>query len=194
MKISSNNQGLFTAEKYANKKGQQPGQVIEEGETAMFKQSMLVFSALVLAACAQLSGGIFGDNADLTLDKASAETTGRKPAWDNAILTWAPQQYGSSLYEPVQIFYGDFTDDEATDALAWVMFPSGGNSDMLNVALFRNESGVMVYFRSADDIFGIDPRNVSFTPGRITLTSTMPRPGDPRCCPTGSQNWVIDTK
>ncbi len=160
----------------------------------MFKQSILAFSALILAACAQLSGGILGDNVNLPPDKASAETTSRTPAWDNTILTWARQQYGSSLYEPVQTFYGDFTGDGAADALAWVMFTGGGNSDMLNVALFRNESGVMVYFRSTDDVFGIDPRNVLFTPGRITLTSTMPRPGDPRCCPTGSQNWVIDTK
>jgi hypothetical protein len=94
----------------------------------------------------------------------------------------------------VQTFHGDFTGDGAPDALVWVLYPNGGNSVALDAALFRNEKRRMVYFRSADDVFGTNPRNVAFAPGRITLTTTMPRPGEPRCCPTGSRDWAIDTQ
>lgn len=109
------------------------------------------------------------------------------------ILAWARERLGAAVYEPIAIFRGDFTGDGAADALAWVLYPSGGNSNFLRVELFRDETGRLVHHRSVDDVFGSEPRDVVFVPGRITLTSTMPRPGDPRCCPSGSQDWVIDT-
>lgn len=114
-------------------------------------------------------------------------------AHDDTILAWAREQYGEEVYSPVETFYGDFTGDGLNDALAWILYPSGGNSDYLNVALFRNEAGVMTYYRSIDNVFGSNPRDVVFEKGSIRLTSTMPKPDDPRCCPTGSQDWVIDT-
>jgi len=51
----------------------------------------------------------------------------------------------------------------------------------------------MTYYRSAADVYGGEPRNVVFANGSVTLTSTMPRPGDARCCPTGSEDWTINT-
>jgi hypothetical protein len=98
------------------------------------------------------------------------------------------------VFYPVQTFYGDFTGDGLDDALAWILYPSDGNSDSLDVALFRNEQDQMTYYRSIDDVFGARPRNVVFEQGRINLTTTIPGRGEPRCCPTGSRNWVIDTK
>jgi len=161
----------------------------------MVKQCMLALCAVTLAACAESVDGTSGDGTGAGPHGGSTAATGTPPAGaDNAILAWARLKYGANLHEPVQTFFGDFTGDGVADALAWVLFSSGGNSDMLTVALFRNEGGRMVYHRSADDVFGAEPRNIVFAPGRITLTSTMPQPDDPRCCPTGSQDWVIDTK
>jgi hypothetical protein len=112
---------------------------------------------------------------------------------DDTILRWARERHGEHVYDPVETFYGDFTGDGVNDALAWILYPSGGNSEYLHVALFRNEGDVLAYYRSVDGVFGGNPRAVVFKQGRITLTTTMPNPGDPRCCPTGSQDWVIDT-
>lgn len=122
-------------------------------------------------------------------DGASTVTTAPAGA-ESQIRTWALERHGGQT----QIFFGDFTGDGAPDALAWVLYPTGGNSMALDAALFRNENGRMVYFRSAADVFGSNPRNVVFAPGRITLTTTMPRPGEPRCCPSGSQDWTIQTQ
>ena len=44
------------------------------------------------------------------------------------------------------------------------------------------------------EIFGDAPRDVTFSQGKIEVTTTMPKPGDPRCCPTGSARWTIDRK
>jgi hypothetical protein len=159
----------------------------------MFKHVVMAFSLAVLAGCsppAADGGGVGAGPAE-----AAAQTpTGAPAGAEDAILTWARGQFGqTNLFEPVEIFYGDFTGDGAPDALAWVLYSGGGNSAMLDVALFRNQGGRMTYLRSANDVFGGEPRNVVFANGRITLTSTMPRPGDPRCCPTGSQDWTINT-
>ncbi|NWG52096.1 MAG: hypothetical protein HXY28_00085, partial [Hydrogenophilaceae bacterium] len=109
-----------------------------------------------------------------------------------AILAWARAQYGE-IFEPLNIFYGDFTGDGAPDAFAWVNYPTGGNSAGLDVPLFRNQGGRMVYWRSEQEVFGEQPRNIAFAPGRITLTTSVLRDQDPRCCPTGARNWTINT-
>jgi hypothetical protein len=111
---------------------------------------------------------------------------------DEAINAWANKQYGDDLFG-VEIFYGDFSGDGAPDALARVSYSSGGNSSNAVWPLFRNDGGQMVLARIHEGVYGDEPRNVVFTRGRITLTTRMPRPEDPRCCPTGSQNWTINT-
>ena len=92
----------------------------------------------------------------------------------------------------MQIFHGDFTGDGADDALAWVLSAGGRNADFLDMVLFRNETGRLVYYHSAADVFGSEPCKLVFVPGRITLTLTMPRPGEPPRCPTGPQDWTIN--
>lgn len=141
---------------------------------------MLFLAITALVACLPAKDEVLSDRAE------------GEP--DYAILVWAREQHGEHVYHPVPIFYGDFTGDGVNDALAWVQYPSGGNSDFLDVALFRSEDGRMTYYRSIDHVFGGNPRDVVFERGRITLITTMPNPGDPRCCPTGSQRWVIDTQ
>lgn len=122
-------------------------------------------------------------------DKASGDQA--RQVQDAAILAWAREQHGDPVH--AETFYGDFSGDGVEDALAWILYPSGGNSEFLDVALFRNDGGLMAHYRSIDDVFGGNPRNVVFEQGRITLITTVAKPGDPRCCPTGSREWVIDT-
>jgi hypothetical protein len=129
-------------------------------------------------------------------DAAAAAVSSTEPpaGAEDAIKAWARAQHGTSLIEPVDIFYGDFTGDGAADALAFASFEMGGSGAGLSVALFRNEGGRMAFMRTDDTVFGSEPRNVRFATGRITLTTTMPKPGDPHCCPTGEQDWAINAR
>lgn len=155
----------------------------------MLKHVAMALSLALVTACSPAAAPSAGPS------EAAAQTTAGAPTGaEDAILTWARAQFGANnLFEPVEIFYGDFNGDGAQDALAWVLYSGGGNSALLDVALFRNQGGRMTYYRSAADVYGSEPQNVVFATGRITLTSTMPRPGDARCCPTGSEAWTINT-
>lgn len=155
--------------------------------TAPLKSRALALGVLALLACSPSANHAEGEA--VATDGANPGTTAPAGAEDE-IRAWALERHGGQT----QIFFGDFTGDGAPDALAWVLYSTGGNSSALDAALFRNERGRMVYFRSAADVFGSKPRNVVFAPGRITLTTTMPRPGEPRCCPSGSQDWTIQTQ
>lgn len=156
------------------------------------KHLLLSAFLLGLAACSPATEAASGE-AGVGPAEAAAQPNAAPAGANDAITAWARNQYGAvNVFDPVEIFYGDFTGDGSPDALAWILYSGGGNSAMLDVALFRNEGGRMTYFRSAE-AYGDTPRNVNISVGRITLTSTMPRPGDPRCCPTGSQDWTINT-
>lgn len=80
---------------------------------------------------------------------------------------------------------------EGDVALAVTHYPGGGNSAMIGAGVFRIADGMMT-LAGPVAIYGDDPRDVVFRPDRIEVTTTMPRPGDPRCCPTGSSRWSID--
>lgn len=70
---------------------------------------------------------------------------------------------------------------------------SGGNSFGLNVGLYRHDPEGW-RFLTLLEIFGVEPRDAQFFPGRIVVTTTMPGPNDPRCCPTVPTRWDIDTR
>lgn len=110
------------------------------------------------------------------------------------ITAWARSQRGDYLIEPISMFFGDFTGDGAADGLAFIYSETGGSAVDLTVALFRNQSGRMAHWRNDPTVRGMEPRNVTFAPGEIRVTTTMPQPGDPRCCPTGRQTWTIRTR
>ena len=78
-------------------------------------------------------------------------------------------------------------------ALAIASYPGGGNSAMISGGLFRIDGGKMSLIGPVET-FGDAPRDVTFSQGKIEVTTTMPRPGDPHCCPTGSARWTIDRK
>ena len=145
--------------------------------------------ALTLAACGPSEQG----------DKASsaAPAGNELPAASDAdrdaeILAWARRAHSTNLIEPVTTFYGDFTGDGADDALVFAYFAMGGSGAGLNVALFKNEDGHMAHFRDVDDVFGMEPRDAHFETGKITVSTLMPGPNDPHCCPTQRTPWEID--
>ncbi len=43
-------------------------------------------------------------------------------------------------------------------------------------------------------LYGTSPRDVTIGSREITVTTTMLRDGDPRCCPTESATWFIDPR
>jgi hypothetical protein len=113
---------------------------------------------------------------------------------DAAIGAWARARYGDTLRGEPQIFYGDFTGDGAPDALAWMTYNDGGLHNFGEGVLFRARGGRMVFWRVDETALGEAPRDVTFAPGRITLTTTVLQDGDARCCPTGEQDWTIETR
>ena len=96
-------------------------------------------------------------------------------------------------YVVVRIFYGDLSGQGTRDALAFLTYSTGGNSESLTTWIWR-DTGLDYALEKApslDEVFGIEPRDVRFSPGRIEVTTTVPNPGDPRCCPTGQKTFVI---
>ncbi len=110
------------------------------------------------------------------------------------ISSWARTHYGEGLRGAPQIFYGDFTGDGVADALAWMTYNDGSLHNFGEGVLFRSERGSMVYWRIDDTASGEQPRDVAISPGSIVLTTTVLQDGDARCCPTGAQNWTIETR
>lgn len=94
------------------------------------------------------------------------------------------------------VAYGDFNGDGRNDAIGFFYVAlEGGNSVDLLVASFRNEGARFVLNRvhSISEVFGGQPRRITFSPGAVEVTMTVPRPGDPRCCPTGERRFRIAT-
>lgn len=154
------------------------------------KRAFVALVALGLVACSPPAAQAPEGAADPTIAQASDEPP---PGGEEAINAWFRERHGADLFDPVSIEWGDFTGDGAADALGWGYFAMGGNSAGTTIALFRNDDGAMTFVRTADDIYGQEPRDIVIAPGRITLTTSVLRDGDARCCPTGSQDWTIDT-
>jgi hypothetical protein len=93
----------------------------------------------------------------------------------------------------VHVFYGDLTGQGTKDAISFVYSPiKGGNGVGLSVWIWHDRNGVYQLVRdAANDVFGQNPRNVQFAPGRISATTTVLKPGEPRCCPTGTKTFSI---
>lgn len=89
--------------------------------------------------------------------------------------------------------------DNADPALArtalgvtYFSIPGGGNSVSIATGYFIFTDSGWNLAAPVAGLFGHGPRDVVFLPDRIELTTTMPNPGDPRCCPTGEGRWSVD--
>lgn len=82
----------------------------------------------------------------------------------------------------------------ATEAVGIVYIPiagAAGNVD-ISAGLFTGGPSGFGFAGPISGLFGASPREAAFLADRIELTTTMPKPGDPRCCPTGTARWSID--
>jgi hypothetical protein len=148
-------------------------------------KTLLASLAVVsIAACAP-SGG--GGGADGAFDQAAAE---------NTLLEWARATYnkdGASLIEPPNSFFGDFTGDGVNDALLFSYYDVGGSSAMLATSIHRGEAGGAFTYLKDVEVYGMEPRDAAFSVGSVTVTTLMPGPNDPHCCPTQPQEWTVET-
>jgi hypothetical protein len=83
---------------------------------------------------------------------------------------------------------------QARTALGVAFFesPGGGNSASIASGYFTRTQAGWTLAVPVTGLFGSAPREATFLPDRIELTTTMPRDGDPRCCPTGAGRWSVD--
>jgi hypothetical protein len=72
--------------------------------------------------------------------------------------------------------------------IAYVAIPgAAGNTDIV-VGYYRDGA----FVAPVAELYGADPRDPRFLADRIEITTTMPGPNDPRCCPTATAKWSID--
>ncbi|SMX31172.1 hypothetical protein [Actibacterium lipolyticum] len=86
------------------------------------------------------------------------------------------------------------TAQAATEALGivYVHVPGSAGSATIHAGLFQKLDSGFTSVAQINGLLGFEPRDQVFGPTDITLTTTMPNPGDPRCCPTGVGHWRID--
>ncbi len=85
---------------------------------------------------------------------------------------------------------------KATEAIGVEYIEIEGAAGNTNIfpGYFRKGAGGFDLVGEVSELYGEEPRDPRFLADRIELTTTMPRPEDPRCCPTGTALWSIDRK
>ena len=85
---------------------------------------------------------------------------------------------------------------DASEAIGIVYSESttGGNATDMDVGYFRRSGSRFKLQGRVKNLFGVNARDVMFLPQRIELTTTVPEPGDARCCATGAARWSIDRR
>ena len=68
---------------------------------------------------------------------------------------------------------------------------AAGNTEIA-VGYYRMGAQDIVFVGPVAELYGANPRDPRFLPDRIEITTTMPGPNDPRCCPTATADWSID--
>lgn len=83
---------------------------------------------------------------------------------------------------------------QAREAIA-VAYPvlegAAGNTGIVAGYFVRSGAG-FTYAGPLDDLYGQEPREARFLADHIEVTTTMPLPGDARCCPSGTAIWSIN--
>lgn len=83
---------------------------------------------------------------------------------------------------------------EAREALgvAYPVIPGAAGNTTIVAGYFVRSGDGFSYAGPLEGLFGHNPRAARFLPDRIEVITTMPLPGEPRCCPTGTARWSID--
>jgi hypothetical protein len=120
---------------------------------------------------------------------ATASTAQQVIENDPGITARLAQAYGVSSPHQDSIFF--IGDGEALGFLYSQIEGAAGNID-IDVGYFREDADGLHFAGIIRDLYGTHPRDAVFGPDAIRVTTTMPRPGEPRCCPTGAAVWMID--
>jgi hypothetical protein len=95
----------------------------------------------------------------------------------------------ASILSDAETFYGKFPGEAADYVVTFVFTRTGGSgANMMAVLLKGDTWGTFSVIGTAKNIYGGDPREVRFGPGRtITWVGTIMRPGDTHARPTGER-------
>lgn len=115
-------------------------------------------------------------------------------AWSN--LDYLMEQaLGDSRAWAAAYWLPDRTDPAAAREAIGVTYPvlegAAGNTSIV-VGYFVRSGDGFAYAGRLEGLYGQEPRGARFLADHIEVTTTMPRPGDPRCCPTGTAVWSIN--
>lgn len=82
----------------------------------------------------------------------------------------------------------------ATEAIGivYTVIEGAAGNFAINVGYFRRGPDGFGLVAPLDGLYGTNPRDTAFGPDAIRVVTTMPNPGDARCCPTGSATWRVD--
>jgi hypothetical protein len=109
-----------------------------------------------------------------------------------SMADWLAQTYGAEILSSFW-FQGPAGADGSAPGLSVAYYPiPGGNSFQIGVDAFAVTAAGAVHRGEIEGLYGTEPRDPAFGDGVMTLTTTMPKPDDPRCCPTGATRWTID--
>lgn len=83
---------------------------------------------------------------------------------------------------------------QATRALGvvYAYIPGSAGNTSIHVGRFMRSGSGFVLAGPVTGLFGHDPRDQAFFPGRVEITTTTLGPNEPRCCPTVPQRWSVD--
>ncbi|GLT08237.1 hypothetical protein GCM10007928_04680 [Sulfitobacter porphyrae] len=76
--------------------------------------------------------------------------------------------------------------------IAYVHIPGSAGNVALGAGVFRQTAQGWQLSTPVYNLFGHEPRAPQFQNGQLQLLTTMPGPGEPRCCPTQEAMWRID--
>lgn len=79
-----------------------------------------------------------------------------------------------------------------TEAIGVAYLEIPGAAGNVDIAVGYYRGGTFV--GPVRELYGQEPRDPRFLPDRIEMTTTMPGPNDPRCCPTATAKWSIDRR
>ncbi len=68
---------------------------------------------------------------------------------------------------------------------------SAGNTGIATGVFVRQANG-WSFAGEVDGMYGQSPRDAAFSQSSVDVTTTLPGPNDPRCCPTVPTRWRID--
>ena len=83
---------------------------------------------------------------------------------------------------------------QATTAIGVVYehIPGAAGNTGIAIGVFIRQANGWAFAGEVEGMYGQQPRDAVFSQDFVDVTTTMPGPNDPRCCPTVPTRWRID--